>query len=141
MSSLLKRLRNGLADFLLGVIFFQKYARPLSLKERTLLAPYFAEKTLNIARICETHTPFWLYKSMGAVVLGCHVYFRPSVYVPHEASGIELLAHELTHVEQYLSGMTIVKYLWASRHGYYQNPYEIEAYAKGALVKQHQQGK
>jgi hypothetical protein len=47
---------------------------------------------------------------------------------------VKLLAHELTHVEQYLSGMTVMKYLWASRHGYRQNVYELEAYAKGDFV-------
>ena len=52
------------------------------------------------------------------------------------AASVELLAHELTHVEQYLSGMTIIKYLWASRHGYWKNSYEMEAYAKGTFVRQ-----
>ena len=87
---------------------------------------------------------------MCAVVLKHRIYLRAelditSFYEPasyksgvHQTSfvaSIELLAHELTHVEQYLSGMTIIKYLWASRHGYLKNPYEVEAYAKGVFVR------
>jgi hypothetical protein len=72
---------------------------------------------------------------MCAVVLGHRIYFRDSAYQINSQHGIELLAHELTHVEQYLSGMTIFKYLWASRRGYRQNPYEVEAYEKGAEVR------
>ena len=71
---------------------------------------------------------------MCAVVLGHRIYFRKGVYHANTARGIELLAHELTHVEQYLAGMNVFKYIWASRYGYRKNPYEIEAYAKGAYV-------
>lgn len=134
---MLKRFKQHVFNCFFGVSFLQKHARSLSAKEHSLLAPYFAEKTLTNVRVCENHAPFWLYRQMHGVALGCHVYFRPSVYLPNEPCGLALLAHELTHVEQYLSGMTILKYLWASRHGYHQNPYEIEAYAKGALVKKH----
>lgn len=135
MHSLLTRFSHYLADLLLGVAFLQKHARTLHAQERVLLAPFFAEKTLAAVRICENHTPFWLYKHMSAVVIGTYVYMKPNAYKPNEQCGVELLAHELTHVEQYLSGMTVLKYLWASRRGYYKNPYEIEAYAKGALVR------
>jgi len=74
------------------------------------------------------------------VVLKCHIYFRadidqPRAYQPDTERGIELLAHELTHVEQYLSGLTLFKYLWASRDGYRKNSYEIEAYSKAAYIK------
>lgn len=113
--------------------------RPLSELERALYRPYFQQRTLDVVRIVEGHVPFWLRRSMCAVVLGHRIHFRaevdrPGAYQANTASGIELLAHELTHVEQFLSGMTIFKYLWASRRGYRQNPFEIEAYAKGAHV-------
>lgn len=77
---------------------------------------------------------------MCAVVLGHRIYLRadldrPRAYQADTVTGIELLAHELTHVEQYLSGMTVLKYLWASRKGYRENPYEIAAYQKGATVR------
>lgn len=74
---------------------------------------------------------------MCAVVLGTGIYFRKGVYQFNTRIGIELLAHELTHVEQYLSGMTMLKYLWASRNGYRKNPYEVDAYAKAAYVCEH----
>ena len=90
---------------------------------------------MQMARIIENRVPFWLSKSMCAVVLGHRIYFREGAYSLDSLHGVELLAHELTHVEQYLSGMTIFKYLWASRHGYRQNPYEVDAYAKAAAVR------
>ena len=112
---------------------FQR-GRPLSNAERLLFEPYFQPRTLYKTRIIEGRTPFWLRKKMCAVVLGARIYLRQGAYQADTQHGIELLAHELTHVEQYLAGMTIIKYLWASRHGYRKNPYEIEAYAKGAEV-------
>lgn len=116
------------------------HERPLSQAELDLYHPYFQPQTLASVRIVEGRVPFWLRGNMCAVVLGCRIYLRaeidlPRTYQPGTAKGIELLAHELTHVEQYLSGMTIFKYLWASRHGYRNNPYEMEAYAKGTLVR------
>jgi len=109
--------------------------RPLSVAESQLYQPYFQSNTLQKARLIEGHTPFWLLKSMCAVVVGHRIYLREHAYRFNTLQGIELLAHELTHVEQYLSGMTIFKYLWAARRGYRQNPYEVEAYAKGAAVR------
>jgi len=109
--------------------------RPLSAAESQLYQPYFQSSTLQKARVIEGHTPFWLRKSMCAVVLGHRIYLREYAYRFNTLQGVELLAHELTHVEQYLSGMTIFKYLWAARRGYRQNPYEVEAYAKGAAVR------
>lgn len=109
--------------------------RPLNAAERRRYQPYFHLHTLQKALIVEDHTPFWLRKNMCAVVLGHRIYFRAGAYQFNTPQGIELLAHELTHVEQYLSGMTMLKYLWAARYGYQQNPYEVEAYAKGAEVR------
>lgn len=109
--------------------------RSLTLDERSLYASYFSQETLSLANIVEGRVPFWLNKKMCAVVLGCTIYFRAGVYQANHIASIELLAHELTHVEQYLSGMTILKYLWASRRGYLKNPYEIQAYAKSAAIR------
>ena len=71
---------------------------------------------------------------MNAVVLGRHIHFRTGTYKAGTLRGITLLAHELTHVEQFLNGMTMLRYLWQSRRGYHRNRYEVEARAKGALV-------
>ena len=108
--------------------------RSLNLVEFQRYQPYFKAQTLQKVRIFEERVPFWLNRSMCAVVLGHRIYFRSGSYRMNTPQGIALLAHELTHVEQYLSGMTILKYLWASRHGYRKNPYEIEAYKNGAAV-------
>lgn len=114
--------------------------RRLTHEEQCFYQPYFQQRTLDAARIVEGRVPFWLRKKMCAVVLGHRIYMRaaldqPRVYCKGTAQGIELMAHELTHVEQYLSGMTVLKYLWASRYGYRNNPYEIEAYAKSAKIR------
>lgn len=111
--------------------------RLLTAIERALCQPYFKADTLDKARIINGHVPFWLNKRMRAVVLGHKIYMRKGAYLlspQPSAADLCLLAHELTHVEQYLSGMTVIKYLWASRHGYMQNPYELEAYAKGHYI-------
>lgn len=113
--------------------------RSLTAAELNLYRPYFEQRTLDVVRIIEGKVPFWLRKKMCAVVLGRRIYLRaeldrPRAYQANTPVGIELLAHELTHVEQYLSGMTIFRYLWASRYGYRKNPYELEAYARGAAV-------
>lgn len=109
--------------------------RPLSTAEFQLYEPYFKNETLKKAWLIEGYTPFWLRKSMCAVVLGHRIYFRPHAYQYNTVRGVELLAHELTHVEQYLSGMNILKYLFAARRGYRQNHYEVEAHAKGEAVR------
>src|SRR5687768_17163994 len=111
--------------------------RPLTVTEHTYCQPYFKAETLDKARIINGYVPFWLSKRMRAVVLGHKIYMRKGAYLLAPQPSVDdlcLLAHELTHVEQYLSGMTIIKYLWASRHGYRQNPYELEAYAKGYYI-------
>jgi len=108
--------------------------RTLNADEHRYFQPYFQARTLHLARIFEGQIPFWLAEKMCAIVLGQHIYFREGAYQANTLRGVELLAHELTHVEQYLSGMTFLKYLWAARYGYNQNPYEVEAYAKGKYV-------
>lgn len=111
--------------------------RPLSGQERALFRPYFAQNVLNEARIIEGKVPFWLRRNMCAVVLGRYIYFRPGVYQSNTKRGAELMGHELTHVSQFLHGMSLLKYIWSCRYGYFKSPYEIEAYAKGRLIAAH----
>jgi hypothetical protein len=115
-----------------GLMF--KQGRPLSVAERTVFKPYFASQVIERTRIIEGHVPFWLRRNMCAVVLGHRVYLRAGVYQANTAEGVALLGHELTHVSQFLHGMTILRYLWSCRHGYRHSHYEIEAYAKGAMI-------
>jgi Domain of unknown function (DUF4157) len=108
--------------------------RPLTLQERAVFKPYFAHVVIEQARIIEGRVPFWLRRDMCAVVLGHRVYFRAGAYQPNTKRGAELLGHELTHVSQYLHGMTVLKYIWSCRNGYMRSLYEVEAYAKGHLI-------
>jgi hypothetical protein len=111
-----------------------KRGRKLSPAEWQIYQPYFSPEVLHYARIVDGHTPFWLRPSMCAVVLQQKIYFRAGYYQPSTLQGIALLGHELTHVEQFLQGMTIWHYLWECRHGYVKNRYEVAAYAKGAMI-------
>ena len=115
----------------------QLAGRELTMQELYLFKPYFASNVLDQARIVDGHVPFWLSKKMCAVVTGCTIYFRPRAYLPNSKRGAELLGHELTHVSQFLNGMTLSRYVWSCRHGYFKSPYEIEAYAKGHLIDTH----
>ena len=108
--------------------------RPLSIQERDLFKPYFASIVIERVRIVEGKVPFWLSEKMCAVVLGRRIFFRAGAYQPNTKQGVGLLGHELTHVSQFLHGMTILSYVWSCRNGYMQSPYEIEAYAKGHLI-------
>ena len=105
------------------------------------MQPYFAHIVLERARIVDGsvggRVPFWLRRDMCAVVLGNTIYFRAGYYQPNTKHGAVLLGHELTHVSQYLHGMTILKYLWSCRKGYTKSTYEIEAYAKGRMIGEH----
>lgn len=109
-------------------------ARPLTVHERTVFAPYFCHEVLETARIVDGKVPFWLRRDMGAVVLYSRIYLRPGVYQPATPQGMALLGHELMHVAQYLAGMTIWRYLWSCRHGYRNSPYELQAYAMGSRI-------
>ena len=115
--------------------------RPLTQQELHIFKPYFAKIVLEKARIIDGSfggkVPFWLRRDMCAVVLGHRIYFRAGYYQPNTKRGAELLGHELTHVSQYLHGMTIFKYVWSCRKGYFKSVYEIEAYAKGWLIGVH----
>lgn len=108
--------------------------RPLTVQELTIFKPFFAKIVLERALIIDGRVPFWLRRNMCAVVLGEQVYFRAGVYQPNTKHGIELLGHELTHVSQFLHGMTLWRYTWSCRKGYRNSPYEQEAYAKGRMI-------
>lgn len=106
----------------------------MSAEERQLFGPFFPQNVIEQARIVDGAVPFWLRRNMCAVVLGCKIYFRPNVYWPNTKRGVELLGHELTHVSQFLHGMSVFSYLWSCRKGYRKSPYEVEAYGKGLLI-------
>jgi hypothetical protein len=107
----------------------------LSEVEMALFKPHFDAALLDRVRIFDDRVPFWLRRDMQGVTLGRRIYFRAGACDPRCADGIELLAHELAHVVQYARGMTIPGYVWASRRGYWRNPYEAEARAVGTRVR------
>jgi len=110
--------------------------RRLTLAERRRYAAYFATEVLDAARVFDGRVPFWLRPDMDGVTLGACIHLRAGAYDPDSIDGIQLLGHELAHVRQYLeAGMTVLRYLWASRRGYRRNPYEVEAYSLGARIR------
>ena len=111
-----------------------RQGRQLTPAEREIFKPYFANIVIEQARIIDGHVPFWLLRGMGAVVLKNKIYIRRGLYRANTKQGVELLGHELAHVSQFLHGMSYLKYLWSCRKGYHQSAYEIDAYAKGALI-------
>lgn len=113
-------------------------SRPLNAQEYAALKPYFNAQVLHKARIVDGsfggRVPFWLRRDMCAVVLGSTIYFRAGYYQANTPKGLSLLGHELSHVAQFMHGMTILKYIWSCRNGYLQSPYEVQAYAMGARI-------
>lgn len=112
-----------------------KLGRPLTADERTLYAQHFPEDLLSTVQVYDGKVPWWLRSDMDGITLGNKVYFRAGIYVPDTAPGVEILGHEIKHVQQYANGMSYADYIWNSRGGYANNPYEIEAYAKGAAIR------
>ena len=110
--------------------------RPLSVQEHAALKPYFNACVLYETRIADGRVPFWLRHDMCAVVLGNTIYFRAGYYQANTPQGLSLLGHELTHVAQFMHGMTTFDYIWSCRKGYTQSPYEVQAYAMGARIAQ-----
>ena len=108
--------------------------RPLNAQEHAALKPYFNARVLVEARIADGRVPFWLQRDMCAVVLGNTIYFRAGYYQANTPQGLSLLGHELTHVAQFMHGMTTFKYIWSCRKGYMQSPYEAQAYAMDARI-------
>jgi Domain of unknown function (DUF4157) len=98
------------------------------------LRPYVAELDLDRAMLHLGLVPWYLGRRFCAIVRGKDVYVRPGMYVPDTAEGLALLGHELTHVSQYRSGMTALKYLCAALRGYANNKYEQEAFAVQAAI-------
>ena len=88
---------------------FNRRSKSESLPRETieLLAPYFPTLELRRVKIFPAIPQHILRASLItplAITLGRRIYFRhkgPGGYDPYSLDGIELLAHELTHVEQF----------------------------------------
>jgi hypothetical protein len=103
--------------------------------EKEALAPYIPKIDLDNADLHDGQVSFWLGKRFAGVTINNNIYFRPGVYDSSTVNGLAILGHELVHVGQYRGGMTLLDYVWASRHGYDNNPYEAPAYEKEAKIK------
>lgn len=109
--------------------------RTLTCDEHSFFANYFPSEILDSIIVYVGKVPWWLRKDMAGVTLRNKIYLRAHAYVPNTASGMALLGHEITHVQQFFEGMNYRKYLWSCRKGYCHSPYEIEAYATGAAIR------
>ena len=114
---------------------FAQAERPLTRIELSRYAPYFSADVLTQTRVVDGQVPRWLRPDMCGVTLGSRIHFRDGAYDASTADGVELLAHELVHVRQFLEGMTLGQYVWACRRGYRRNRFEVEAYDLAARVR------
>lgn len=71
---------------------------------------------------------------LGQSTVSAITLWRTIWLAPHVEPGVELLLHELRHVEQFASSRTFpLRYLWQSvRHGYVRNRFEADARAYAA---------
>lgn len=103
--------------------------RPLTATEKCKLKPYIPQTDLDNADLHDGQVPWYLGKDFAGITRGNDIYFRPGVYDGTTAAGLGILGHELVHVGQYRNGMNWLTYLWSTRNGYMNSPYEKAAYA------------
>gem|GEM_PF-493358 len=113
-----------------------KQGRSLNVSETNALLEHFPAELLASVVLHENRVPWWLLWRYAAVTLRHHIYMRVGAYQAGTLEGIELLAHEMTHVAQFADGMTYFKYLWSCLRGYINSPYEREAYTKAASIRE-----
>jgi len=109
-------------------------SRGLTVAEMNVLSAYIPQVDLGNAVLHIGHVPWYLPRRFGAIVRGNDIYFRPGVYAEGTALGLALLGHELTHVGQYRTGMTAVRYLCSAMRGYRNSRYEKAAYGVQARI-------
>ncbi len=119
-------------------------SRPLNECEISVLTPYTIKKRhlntdtntdtdidmidLEEANLYDGTVPWYLLEGFGGITRNNDIHVRPGRYKPKTPDGLGLLAHELAHVKQYRKGMNLLSYIWASKFGYEENPYENSAY-------------
>ena len=109
--------------------------RALTPEEKRALSAYIPRIDLDRAVLHEGCVPWYLPRRFSGIVRGHHVYFRAGAYHADTLEGIALLGHELTHVYQYRSGMTVLTYLLSTLHGYSNSRYERAAYSVQARIR------
>ena len=108
-----------------------------------MLSPYFDPGTLGVVDVSEGGG---VPSDADAITLGRFVRFRPGT-LSDDAEGLELLAHELVHIQQqrqlgtakfyelyvvaWLAGLTSGQ---KPKDSYFNNPFEQEAYFRAAAI-------
>jgi Domain of unknown function (DUF4157) len=113
---------------------------PDDVKQR--LSPYFPDLDMDAILVNLDGIPWYVPNKMDAFTNGYKIYFAPGRFNPRTASGIALIAHELTHCDQFRRHGTWIfrfRYGWSwlvellrnkSFHeAYYRNHFEVEARA------------
>jgi hypothetical protein len=81
---------------------------------------------------------------LGQPTVAAITLWRTIWLAPNIEPGVELLLHELRHVDQFQASRAFpILYLWESiRHGYFENRFEADAraYAAGRLRESHPNG-
>jgi RHS repeat-associated protein len=109
--------------------------RPLTDCEKGYLSPYIPQRDLDKADVHIGEMPWYAPSWAAGITWGNDIYIRDPDQTFTSPSGMSLLGHELVHVGQYAEDMTVLSYLWASRNGYDNNPYEVEAYKLQDKIK------
>ena len=108
--------------------------RPLTSAEKAVLAPYIPARDLDAADVHIGDMPWYSPDWAAGITRGNDIYIRDPDIIFNTPANIALLGHELVHVGQYAEGMTWLSYGWASRNGYWDNPYEVEARKVGKKI-------
>ena len=109
-----------------------------------LLKPWFPDTDIERVRVVTEGPVCWFVRGVlrqGALTIAPFVFFGRNPYDPESASSMALLAHELTHIEQY-EAMGRLRFLWTYmrdrlRAGEYRRDLPLEAgpYALQAVVE------
>lgn len=110
------------------------------------LSRWFDAPTLSDVSIVNSGPVSWFVGSVlrkRAMTFAPFVFFAPGAYDPARPESVALLAHELTHIEQYRrygKQSFLARYFWAlGRNGFrynHQLPLEREAYDLQAEVRE-----
>jgi len=99
--------------------------------------PFFSGELLESVILFDSHVPWWLPRRFEAMTLKTRIFMRPGAYHSATPAGLELLAHELTHVRQFADGMSYFKYLWSAVRGHSKSIYELQAFENAATIRKH----
>jgi len=109
--------------------------RPLTDSEKGYLTPYIPQRDLNNADVHVGEMPWYAPSWAAGITRGNDIYISDPNQTFNTPGDMGLLGHELVHVGQYADGMTWLSYLWSTRNGYNNSPYEVDAYKMGAKIE------